>query len=84
VKLPAGVQVNLLRVIQEKKSCACSSDEVPSIATHHSHESRPAADVTAGRFRETSSTASPAVLETPPLREREGDVGLLVDRSLNS
>ena len=83
--LPPDTQVRLLRALQAKEvtplgdSKAIKVDVRIIAATHRDL----AADVASGRFREDLfHRLAVGILKLPPLREREGDVDLLIDTFL--
>jgi transcriptional regulator with PAS, ATPase and Fis domain len=85
-ELPLAAQVKLLRVIQESEVMRLGSSRPKKIdvriiaATNRSLH----AEVIARRFREDLYyRIAVVVLYIPPLRMREGDTGLLIDRFLN-
>lgn len=85
-EMPLDVQVRLLRVLQEKKiQRVGESREIPVDVRVVAATNRDLAkDVRHGRFREDLFfRLAVAVLELPPLREREGDLGRLIDSLLD-
>jgi DNA-binding NtrC family response regulator len=84
-ELPLAVQVKLLRVVQENEVTRIGETKPIKVdvriitATHRNLVD----EVAAGRFREDLFyRLAVAVLKLPPLRERTGDVGLIVDHVL--
>jgi len=84
-ELPKDMQVKLLRVVQESEVKRIGSTQARKIdiriiaATNRNLID----EVAAGRFREDLFyRLAVAVINLPPLRERTGDVSLLVDRFL--
>ena len=83
--LPLDSQVRLLRALQAKEVTPLGASnpvkvDVRIIAATHRDL---AADVATGRFREDLfHRLAVGILRLPPLRDREGDVGLLTDRFL--
>lgn len=80
--LPLDTQVRLLRAIQAKEVMPMGSSRAVSVdvriiaATHRDL----ADDVGTGRFREDLfQRLAVGILKLPPLRERDGDVSLLID-----
>jgi DNA-binding NtrC family response regulator len=85
-ELPRDTQVKLLRALQEKKVRRLGGKEDLSVdvriiaATNRNLLE----EVRAGRFREDLYYRLAVLpLRVPPLREREGDTGLLLDRFLS-
>lgn len=84
-ELPANAQVKLLRVIQEGEIVRVGSTKPVKVdvrivaATNRTLTD----EIAAGRFREDLFyRLAVAVLKVPPLRDRAGDLGLLLDRLL--
>lgn len=84
-ELPLAAQVKLLRVLQEKKVTPVGDSKEHSIdvriiaATNRNL----ASECQAGRFREDLFyRLALAILRPPPLRERQGDVGFLIENLL--
>lgn len=85
-ELPLKSQVMLLRVLQEKKVCPVGGDkEMPAdlrviAATNRTLQE----EVLKGNFREDLFYRLAAgYVYLPPIREREGDIGILIDHFLN-
>ncbi len=85
-ELPLSAQVKLLRSIQEKEVTRIGSTKALSfdtriIAATHRNLLQ---EIAEGRFREDLFyRIAVAVLKIPPLRDRAGDVGLIMDFLLN-
>ena len=84
-ELPASAQVKMLRAVQEGEVLRVGATQPIKVdvriiaATNRTLTE----EIAAGRFREDLFyRLAVAVLKIPPLRERPGDVGLLVDRLL--
>lgn len=80
--LPLDAQVRLLRVLQNKEVTPVGSGKARKVdvrivaATHRDL----IADVASGRFREDLfHRLAVGILRVPPLRERSGDLGVLID-----
>ena len=86
-ELPLASQVRLLRVLQEKEVTRIGATRPKAIDTRiiaATNRLLPT-EVQAGRFREDLfHRLAVGVLHLPPLREREGDLGLLIDSLLAS
>lgn len=84
-ELPYGIQVKLLRVLQESQVVRLgTSTAVPVNVRIIAATNRTLSEeVGFGRFREDLFfRIAVAVIKLPPLRDRSGDVGLLVDHIL--
>ncbi len=84
-ELPATAQVKLLRVVQEGEVVRVGATKPTKVdvrivaATNRTLTE----EISAGRFREDLFyRLAVAVLKIPPLRDRAGDVGLLIDHLL--
>jgi len=86
-ELPFASQVRLLRVLQEKEVTRVGASKPKRINVRivaATNRVLPE-EVRAGRFREDLfHRLAVGVLLLPPLREREGDVGLLIDTMLSA
>ena len=84
-ELPLQTQVKLLRVLQEGEVLPVGADKPRrvDIRVISATNRNLIGEMTAGRFREDLfHRIAVAVLIVPPIREREGDLGLLIDRLL--
>jgi transcriptional regulator with PAS, ATPase and Fis domain len=84
-ELPANVQVKLLRVLQDRKvSRIGSTREIPCDVRIIAATNRNLVEaVRDGSFRsDLFYRLAVAVLQLPPLRQRTGDIGLLIDHHL--
>jgi transcriptional regulator with PAS, ATPase and Fis domain len=84
-ELPAPVQVKLLRTLQEGEIVRVGASKPITVdvrvvaATHRTLTD----EIVAGRFREDLFyRLAVAILKLPPLRERAGDIGPLIDHCL--
>ena len=84
--LPSDTQVRLLRALQEKEVTPVGASKPMKVdvriiaATHRDLQ----ADVSAGRFREDLfHRLAVGIINLPALRERDGDVELLIDHFLD-
>ncbi|MGK3982507.1 sigma 54-interacting transcriptional regulator [Sorangium sp. So ce136] len=85
-ELPLDAQVKLLRALQEKKirRIGGKADVAVDVRVIAATNRNLLDEVRAGRFREDLYfRLAVLVLKVPPLREREGDIGLLLHRLLD-
>jgi len=85
-ELPKPAQVKLLRSLQEGEvtRVGAATPIKVNVRILAATNRNLAAEVAAGRFREDLFyRLAVAVIQIPPLREREGDAGLLLDRLLD-
>ena len=86
-ELPLASQVKLLRVLQDKEVTRVGASKPKRVSVRiiaATNRVLPE-EVRAGRFREDLfHRLAVGVLLLPPLREREGDVGLLIDTMLSA
>lgn len=85
-ELPKEMQVKLLRTLQEKevKRIGASSPRKIDVRIIAATNRNLIDEVAVGSFREDLFyRLAVAVIKLPPLRKREGDVSLLIDRFLN-
>lgn len=86
-ELPLAMQVRLLRVLQEREVTRVGATTPKKINVRiiaATNRDLPT-EIQAGRFREDLfHRLAVGVLQLPPLREREGDLGLIIDSMLAS
>jgi DNA-binding NtrC family response regulator len=86
-ELPLPLQVRLLRVLQEREVTRIGATKPRKINVRiiaATNRDLPT-EIQAGRFREDLfHRLAVGVLQLPPLRQREGDLGLLIDAMLNA
>jgi len=86
-EMPLKIQVKLLRVLQESifSRVGESFERAADIRIISATNRNLVDEIADGTFREDLfHRLAVAILQVPPLREREGDVGLLVDRLLET
>lgn len=86
-ELPLDAQVKLLRALQEKKvrRIGGKTESTVDVRVIAATNRNLLEEVRAGRFREDLYfRLAVLVLKVPPLRDREGDVGLLIGRFLET
>ena len=84
-ELPLAAQVKLLRVVQEQTVTRVGATQPVAVNARiiAATNRQLVTEIEAGRFREDLFyRLAVAVLKLPPLREREGDLSLLIDRLL--
>ena len=84
-ELPLNAQVKLLRVVQEQTVTRVGAAQAMPVNVRiiAATNRQLVTEIQAGRFREDLFyRLAVAVLKIPPLREREGDLSLLIDRLL--
>ncbi|GAM10454.1 type 4 fimbriae expression regulatory protein PilR [Geobacter sp. OR-1] len=85
-ELPPAAQVKLLRVLQEGtySPVGATISEKTDVRIIAATNRNLVEEISAGRFREDLfHRLAVAILQIPPLREREGDIGLLIDYLLD-
>lgn len=85
-ELPAAAQVKLLRILQEREVTRIGETQRRPVDVRVIAATNRvlAEEVSAGRFREDLfHRLAVAVLDLPPLRERQGDIGMLLDKLLS-
>jgi transcriptional regulator with PAS, ATPase and Fis domain len=86
-EMPLNIQSKLLRVLQEKEFCPVGTSTAVSadIRVISATNRNLLVEISNGTFREDLyHRIAVGILHLPPLREREGDVGLLIDHLMDA